>query len=199
MMKARPMTPRIAKPPLTVFTIGHSTRSIGEFVELLRSRGIRQIVDIRTIPKSRHNPQFNGDSLATSLDSAGIGYVHLKELGGLRRAESDSVNLAWRNASFRGFADYMQTPGFAGALHRAIQLAADRPTALMCAEAVPWRCHRSLVADALVVRGIRVLEIVSAASPKEHTLTPFACVSGTHITYPGDQRPLFDPAAGNPH
>jgi uncharacterized protein (DUF488 family) len=199
MMKARPMTPRIAKPPLTVFTIGHSTRPIGEFVDLLRSHGIRQIVDIRTIPKSRHNPQFSGDSLAASLDSAGIGYVHLKELGGLRRAKSDSVNLGWRNASFRGFADYMQTPEFAGALDRAIQLAADRPSAFMCAEAVPWRCHRSLVADALVVRGIRVLEIVSAASPKEHMLTPFACVSGAPITYPGDQRPLFDPARDNPH
>lgn len=193
------MIPPPAKESLTVFTIGHSTRPIGEFVETLRSHGIRQIVDIRTIPKSRHTPQFNGDSLTASLDAAGIGYVHLQELGGLRRAKPDSINLAWRNASFRGFADYMQTPEFAGALDRAIQLAVDRPTALMCAEAVPWRCHRSLVADALVVRGIRVLEIVSAASPKEHTLTPFACVSGTQITYPGDQQALFHPARDNPH
>jgi uncharacterized protein (DUF488 family) len=138
-------------------------------------------------------------SLAASLSAAGIGYVRLKELGGLRHAKRDSVNLGWRNASFRGFADYMQTPEFAGALDRAIRLAADRPTALMCAEAVPWRCHRSLVADALVVRGIRVLEIVSAASPKEHALTPFARVRGTHITYPGGQQALFDPAQGDPH
>ena len=201
MMKCGLMTQRPAKQSLTVFTIGHSTRPIGEFVELLHSHGIRQIVDIRTIPKSRRNPQFKGDSLAASLDAAGIGYVHLKDLGGLRHAKRDSVNLGWRNASFRGFADYMQTPEFAGALDRAIRLAADRPTALMCAEAVPWRCHRSLVADALVVRGIRVLEIVSVASPKEHTLTPFARVRGTRITYPGGQQAqqeLFDPAEGNP-
>jgi len=138
-------------------------------------------------------------SLAASLSAAGIGYVRLKELGGLRHAKRDSVNLGWRNASFRGFADYMQTPEFAGALDRAIRLAADRPTALMCAEAVPWRCHRSLVADALVVRGIRVLEIVSAASPKEHALTPFARVRGTHITYPGGQQALFAPGEGSPH
>jgi len=193
------MTPRPAKQSPAVFTIGHSTRPIGEFVELLRSHGIRQILDIRTIPKSRHNPQFNADSLAASLDAAGIGYIHLKELGGLRRAKRDSVNLGWRNASFRGFADYMQTPEFAGALDLAIRLATDRPTALMCAEAVPWRCHRSLVADALVVRGIRVLEIVSAAGPKEHTLTSFALVRGAIITYPGDQQALFDPAQSNPH
>ena len=157
--------------------------------------GIEQIIDIRTIPKSRHNPQFNGDSLATSLDAAGIRYVHLKELGGLRRAKPDSVNLGWRNASFRGFADYMQTKEFTEGLERAIRLAEERPSALMCAEAVPWRCHRSLVADALFVRGIRVLEIVSAAQPKEHQLTPFADVHGTRITYPSDQRSLLDPAA----
>jgi uncharacterized protein (DUF488 family) len=193
------MPPRPTEQSLTVFTIGHSTRPIGEFVELLRSHGVRQVVDIRTIPKSRRNPQFSADALAASLDATGIGYVHLKELGGLRHAKRDSVNLGWRNASFRGFADYMQTPEFAGALDRAIRLAADRPTALMCAEAVPWRCHRSLVADALVVRGIRVLEIVSAASPKEHILTPFARVRGTRITYPGGQQALFNLAQGDPH
>lgn len=174
------------KDPLTVYTIGHSTRSIDEFIELLRSNGVGQLLDIRTIPKSRHNPQFNSDALSKSLAAAHIGYVHLKDLGGLRRAKRDSINLGWRNASFRGFADYMQTREFEEALQHAIQLATLRPTALMCAEAVPWRCHRFLVADALVVRGIRVLEIVGPAKPKEHALTPFARVRATQVTYPGD-------------
>jgi len=183
-----------AKNSPPVFTIGHSTRPIGKFIELLHSHGVEQIIDIRSVPKSRHNPQFNSDALAVSLHSAGILYAYLKELGGLRRARPDSVNLGWRNASFRGFADYMQTREFSEGVERAIRLAAERPTALMCAEAVPWRCHRSLVADALLVRGIRVLEIVSAAPPKEHKLTLFASVRGTCVTYPSDQRSLLDPA-----
>ena len=176
--------------PLSVFTIGHSTRPISEFLDLLRSNGIAQLLDIRAIPKSRRNPQFNSDALAASLRAAHIRYVHMKELGGLRHARKDSINLGWRNASFRGYADYMQTEEFAAALAHAIALAEERPTALMCAEAVPWRCHRSLVADALVVRGIRVLEIISAAAPKEHALTPFAHIKGTQITYPGEQGSL---------
>jgi uncharacterized protein (DUF488 family) len=176
--------------PLIIFTIGHSTRPIAEFIELLQSNIVAQLIDIRTIPKSRHNPQFNSDALAASLRAARIRYVHMKELGGLRHARKDSINLGWRNASFRGYADYMQTDEFAAALARAIALAEERPTALMCAEAVPWRCHRSLVSDALVARGIRVLEIVSSAAPKEHTLTPFARVRGMHITYPADQSSL---------
>ena len=188
-MKAKPVKDR-----LIIFTIGHSTRPIDEFISILRTNGVDQVVDIRTIPKSRHNPQFNSEELAASLRAARIRYVHLKELGGLRRARPDSINLGWRNASFRGFADYMQTAEFAEALDHAIRLAKERPSALMCAEAVPWRCHRSLVADALVVRGIRVEEIVSAAQPKEHKLTPFARVRGTRITYPSDQRSLLDPA-----
>ncbi len=175
----------------TIFTIGHSTRPIDEFIELLRANGVKQLIDIRTIPKSRHNPQFNSDALAKSLRAARIRYLHMKELGGLRHAKPDSINLGWRNASFRGFADYMQTPEFEAALEHAAQLAAARPTALMCAEAVPWRCHRSLVADALLARGIRVLEIVSNAAPKEHKLTPFAHVSGAKVTYPSDQRSLL--------
>ena len=179
---------------LKVFTIGHSTRAIGEFIELLKANGIGQIIDIRTIPKSRHNPQFNDDSLENSLLEAGIGYVHMKQLGGLRHAKKDSINLGWRNASFRGYADYMQTPEFAEAIDDAIVLAKKTPSALMCAEAVPWRCHRSLVADALLVRGIPVFEIIGAAEPKEHTLTPFACVDGTKITYPSEQRSLLEPA-----
>lgn len=182
--------------PVVIFTVGHSTRPLDEFIELLRSNGVEQLIDIRTIPKSRHNPQFNSETLAAALRTAGIRYVHMKELGGLRRARSDSVNLGWRNASFRGFADYMQTAEFAAGLERAIRLAETKASALMCAEAVPWRCHRSLVADALVVRGIRVEDIISAAAPKEHTLTPFARVRGVEITYPSDE-PLFtEPGTG---
>jgi len=173
------------------FTIGHSTRPIDDFIALLRANGIRQLIDIRTIPKSRHNPQFNGDALAKSLRAARIQYLHMKDLGGLRHAKPDSINLGWRNASFRGYADYMQTPEFEAALERAINLAQKKPTALMCAEAVPWRCHRSLVADALLARGIPVLEIVSRAGPKEHKLTSFARVRGTKVTYPSDQRSLL--------
>jgi uncharacterized protein (DUF488 family) len=186
------MAARRSENSLTIFTIGHSTRTIAEFIELLKSNGVAQLLDIRTIPNSRHNPQFNSDALAASLHAAHIRYVHMKELGGLRHARKDSINLGWRNASFRGYADYMQTAEFEAALDRAIELAEVGPTAFMCAEAVPWRCHRSLVADALIVRGIRALEIVSAAKPKEHALTLFAHVVGTRITYPGDQPSLLD-------
>jgi len=171
---------------LRLFTIGHSTRPIAEFIELLESHGVKQLIDIRTIPKSRHNPQFNSDALAAALHQAKIRYIHMKDLGGLRHARKDSVNLGWRNSSFRGFADYMQTPGFSAALDRAIELAESFPSALMCAEAVPWRCHRSLVADALLVRGIPVEHITGATAAKPHSLTPFAHVRGTAITYPED-------------
>lgn len=181
---------RRARKQPAIFTIGHSTRPIAEFTELLRAHGIQQLIDIRTIPKSRHNPQFNSEALAAALRREGIRYFHLKELGGLRHARKDSVNLGWRNASFRGFADYMQTPEFAAALDNAIALAQEHPTALMCAEAVPWRCHRSLVADALLVRGLPVLHITSKAEPKPHALTPFARVHETQITYP-ESVPLF--------
>jgi uncharacterized protein (DUF488 family) len=183
----------LAKKPVTIFTIGHSTRPIDEFIDLLRANGVQQLLDIRTIPKSRHNPQFNSDALAESLAAAHISYEHIKDLGGLRHPRKDSINLGWRNASFRGYADYMQTAEFKAGLDRAVSLAQARPTTLMCAEAVPWRCHRSLVSDALLIRKIRVLEIVSAAPPKEHTLTPFARVRGLEITYPPDQGSLLDP------
>jgi len=175
----------------TVYTIGHSTHPLEEFIALLRGHGIERVIDIRTIPKSRHNPQFNQDTLAETLRSAGIGYAHVKELGGLRKARPDSVNLGWRNVSFRGFADYMQTPEFEEGLERAIALAEEKPSALMCAEAVPWRCHRSLVADALLARGIPVADILSAAPAKPHTLTPFASVRGKQVTYPGEAPSLF--------
>jgi uncharacterized protein (DUF488 family) len=187
------MKSKRAKNVLTIFTVGHSTHPIEQFIELLRSHGIEQIIDIRTIPKSRRNPQFNTEALSEALRAADIRYVHIAELGGLRHARRDSINLGWRNASFRGYADYMQTPEFAAGLERAIRLASARPSALMCAEAVPWRCHRLLVSDALVVRGTQVAHITSNAKPNDHTLTPFARVRGTQITYPGDQMTLAEP------
>jgi uncharacterized protein (DUF488 family) len=141
-------------------------------------------MDVRTIPKSRHNPQFNSDALAGSLRDAGIAYTHVPGLGGLRRARADSANAAWRNPSFRGYADYMQTPAFAEHLAEVVALAKSERIALMCAEAVPWRCHRSLIADALVARGVAVEEIVSETRRTPHKLTPFARVEGTLVTYP---------------
>lgn len=189
-MPEKPLESDRSQAGLTIFTIGHSTRPIDLFIQLLKANAVRQIIDIRTIPRSRHNPQFDSTALAASLRAAHIRYDHLKELGGLRHARPDSINLGWRNPSFRGFADYMQTPAFEGGLSRAIQWAEARPAALMCAEALPWRCHRSLVADALAVRGIRVLEIVSDRPPAEHKLTPFARVHGTSITYPADPASL---------
>jgi uncharacterized protein (DUF488 family) len=175
------------KKELAIFTIGHSTRPLDEFIEFLRANGVKRLIDIRTIPRSRHNPQFNRETLGPALRKSGVAYVHLKELGGLRHAKADSVNLGWHNASFRGFADYMETPEFQAGLARAIKLAEAKPSALMCAEAVPWRCHRSLVADALVVRGIVVWDIIGASPPRPHKLTPFARVRGMHVTYPTDK------------
>lgn len=169
---------------LTVFTIGHSTRMWEEFLELLRAHGIKRVVDVRSIPKSRHNPQFNREVLSVKLRGARIGYVHLRRLGGLRHARRDSPNMGWRNASFRGFADYMQTPEFEKGLQRLIKLAKEKKTAIMCAEAVPWRCHRSLIADALTVRGIRAAQIISGKRVQIHTLTSFGCVKGDSISYP---------------
>jgi uncharacterized protein (DUF488 family) len=191
------MKPPAPRDKTVIFTVGHSIHPIDEFIELLKRHGVRQIIDIRTIPKSRRNPQFNSDALATALDKAHIAYVHLKALGGLRHAKPDSINMGWRNASFRGYADYMQTEEFEGALERAVEIAEKKPTALMCAEALPWRCHRSLVADALLARGIRVFEIISKAEPKEHSLTPFARVRGTRVTYPAEQGSLLDEIASH--
>jgi len=153
----------------TLYTIGHSTRTTRELVELLRAHGVQQVVDVRIMPKSRHNPQFNRPALSRSLHAVKIGYRHLKALGGLRHARPDSINLGWRNVSFRGFADYMQTEDFVAGLARLEQLAARRPTAIMCAEALPWRCHRSLIADSLAARGITVEHIMSNTSRKQHT------------------------------
>jgi len=168
-----------------VLTVGHSTRTLQEFVALLLDHGVTQLVDVRTIPRSRHNPQFNRDRLPHPLQKAGIRYRHMAGLGGLRHAHRDSINTAWRNASFRGFADYMQTPEFQKALDQLVELAKTRRTAIMCAEAVPWRCHRSLIGDALLVRGVRVEEIASPTRTRPHALTPWARVKRKRLSYPG--------------
>jgi uncharacterized protein (DUF488 family) len=167
-----------------VFTVGHSTRAQKEFIDLLKAHGVRRLVDVRTIPRSRHNPQFSREQIAPALRRAGITYLNMKVLGGLRHAKPDSINAAWRNASFRGFADYMQTEEFALGLNRLMKLARSKQTAIMCAEAVPWRCHRSLIADALLPHHYRVEEISSLTRTRPHKLTPWARVRGTCVTYP---------------
>ncbi len=167
-----------------VYTVGHSTRSVDELIGLLRSVGIAVLVDVRTIPRSRHNPQFNRDQLRSSLRSQRIRYVHLPELGGLRRPRKDSPNPAWRNAGFRGFADHMLTPEFEQGLQKLRALTAEGPIAVMCAEAVPWRCHRSLIADTLSARGARVEHITGTGHSAPHRMTPFARIEGTRLTYP---------------
>lgn len=176
-------TPMKETSPL-VMTIGHSTRTIEEFIGLLRAHSVSRIVDVRTVPRSRHNPQFNKDSLPVSLEEVGLGYVHLPGLGGLRHARPDSINMAWRNTSFRGYADYMQTPEFEESLEELIGWAHHDRLALMCAEAVPWRCHRSLIGDALLARGIQVEDIMSSTRAQVHTLTSFAVVRSNRVTYP---------------
>jgi uncharacterized protein (DUF488 family) len=169
-----------------LYTIGHSTHPIDGFIDILKTYEVALLVDVRTIPKSRHNPQFNGEDLAKSLRKAGIGYLHTKGLGGLRHAREDSPNTAWRNASFRGFADYMQTEDFAKALDELIETAREQTTVIMCAEAVPWRCHRSLIGDALIVRGIDVRDVFSSTECRSHVLTSWAAVKGGHVLYPGE-------------
>lgn len=171
----------------TVFTIGHSTRPIEEFIALLQAHSIEVLVDVRTVPRSRHNPQFETDALRTSLYEAGIDYIHMAALGGLRHPRKDSPNNGWRNESFRGYADYMQTGAFQIALNELQELAQQHITAIMCAEAVPWRCHRSLIADALTVEGWQVLDIITDKAPSVHKLTPFLKVEDGRLTYPAIQ------------
>jgi uncharacterized protein (DUF488 family) len=167
-----------------MLTVGHGTKSIDELISLLMTYEVQRVVDVRTIPRSWHNPQFNKDILSENLKKVRMGYIHIKGLGGLRHAEKDSVNTAWRNASFRGFADYMQTEDFKKNLERLIKLAKQKKIAIMCAESVPWRCHRSIIADALFVRGIQVKHIMSQKTCNDHTLTPWAKVKGFQVTYP---------------
>ncbi|MGH2346795.1 MAG: DUF488 family protein [Chloroflexota bacterium] len=175
---------------LRVYTIGHSTRTGDDFIALLRRYDIVTLADIRTVPRSRHNPQFNTEELARTLPSEGIAYAHLAGLGGLRRGLGDaSPNTGWRNAGFRAYADYMQTEPFRQSLDELLVLAARGPAAIMCAEAVPWRCHRSLVADALVIRGVVVLDIFDQRHAAPHHMTPFARVEGDRITYPPEEPP----------
>jgi uncharacterized protein (DUF488 family) len=168
-----------------IFTVGHSTHPIEEFLELLKAHAIEQLMDVRTIPKSRRNPQYNTDALAESLHQAHIQYRHMPGLGGLRHPRKDSINSAWQNDSFRGYADYMQTPAFEASLQELINASQLHRTVIMCAEAVPWRCHRSLIADALLARGIAVADILTAKPAKPHALTSFARLDGERVTYPG--------------
>ncbi|MBZ5538054.1 MAG: DUF488 domain-containing protein [Acidobacteriia bacterium] len=176
--RSQPTQPRV------VLTIGHSTRTVEELIQLLEGQDVRRLVDVRTIPRSRHNPQFNAEELASALKAARIGYLHKAGLGGLRHPHKDSINTGWRNLSFRGYADYMQSDEFRKNLEELIDLAQQERIAVMCAEALPWRCHRSLIGDALVVRGIRVEDILGKGQTHPHTLTPWAQVEGVQITYP---------------
>jgi uncharacterized protein (DUF488 family) len=172
---------------ILILTVGHSTRAIEEFVGLLQSHSVRRIVDVRTVPRSRHNPQFNHDTLPDILAGQSIGYTHMAGLGGLRHTRTDSPNSGWRNLSFRGFADYMQTSEFARNIEELVQVGKKDSIAVMCAEAVPWRCHRSLIADALLVRGVRVAHIMGKNRPTDHTLTPFARVESVRVFYPAEE------------
>jgi uncharacterized protein (DUF488 family) len=173
-------------------TVGHSTRPVEALIEILKAHGVERLIDVRAVPKSRHNPQYSREALERSLRETGIGYEHMKGLGGLRHPRKDSPNTGWRNESFRGYADYMGTPEFEAALAALLVAAAHERVAILCAEAVPWRCHRSLISDALTARGYRVEHIMSVSKSAPHTMTPFARVEGTSVTYPADaQERLF--------
>jgi uncharacterized protein (DUF488 family) len=177
--------------PPTLWTIGHSTRPVEELIALLSTHGIRRLIDVRTIPRSKHNPQFNRDTLANALAGAGIGYRHEAKLGGLRKPSKDSINLGWRNASFRGYADYMQTEEFRRAVQELMACGTDIKTAIMCAEAVPWRCHRSLIADALAAKGWEVRHILSETKADRHRMTSFATCENGVLSYPDPLSRLF--------
>jgi uncharacterized protein (DUF488 family) len=187
-----PVRPERYNATVTIWTVGHSTRTAEQFASLLRAYDIRLLIDIRTVPRSRRNPQFNVDELPGILAEAGIAHQHMAALGGLRQPDKHSINTGWQNESFRGYADYMQTPQFERAVLELIRIATPQRTAIMCAEAVPWRCHRSLVADALTARNIGVTHILSETIAKSHTITPFARIDGVIVTYPGFPLPLAD-------
>jgi uncharacterized protein (DUF488 family) len=174
-----------------ILTIGHSTHEWDEFVAILRAHGVQHLFDVRTMPRSRRNPQFNTDVMSEALCKVGIDYTHLKALGGLRKPRADSPNGGWRNESFRGYADHMDSPEFRQALQRLIETGRQQTVVAMCAEAVPWRCHRWLIADALTARGVKVEHILSEAQRKAHELTEFARIAGDRITYPPEQPDLF--------
>jgi uncharacterized protein (DUF488 family) len=173
------------KTGVTLWTVGHSTRSIEDFVAILKSFDLQVLIDVRSFPGSRRYPHFNREHLRESLSSEGIEYVHAPELGGRRRARPDSHNLAWRNESFRGYADYMETESFLAAIERLVEIAKDRRAVVMCAEAVWWRCHRSLISDYLKVRGLNVLHIMDARKSEEHPFTSAARIVDGRLSYRG--------------
>src|SRR5258706_12591240 len=178
-------------PPRKLYTIGHSTRTLEEFLAILAEYQIKLVVDVRTVPRSRRVPQFNIDNLSDFLPRHQIEYLHMPALGGLRKTHPDSPNTGWRNHSFRGYADYMQPPPLECGLNELFDQASKRPTAIMCAEAVPWRCHRSLIGDAMLIRGWEVIDLFSETSAKPHKLPDFAKVEGTHLIYPSPEPSLF--------
>lgn len=193
------MKQSVLEMPLVVLTIGHSTRTTEDFVHLLKAHGVERLVDVRTVARSRHNPQFNRDQLSRAMHRSRLHYRYMPGLGGFRRARRDSTNTAWHNASFRGFADYMQTPEFRKSLDDLIELAKHERIAVMCAEVVPWRCHRSLIADALLAQGVEVREISTSTRTRLHTMTPWAQINGSRVSYPGDgsaTRPSSKRSAG---
>jgi uncharacterized protein (DUF488 family) len=171
--------------PHTLWTIGHSTKPIDEFLALLKAHDIQQLIDVRTIPRSRHNPQYNSEALSKNLRDEDMSYKHMPKLGGLRKPKKDSINTGWRNESFRGYADYMQTDEFQRAIEELIAQGRNKKTTIMCAEAVPWRCHRSLIADALTIRGWDVRHIMSETKADRHKLASFAAVENGELQYPG--------------
>jgi uncharacterized protein (DUF488 family) len=179
---------------LTVYTVGHSTRGLDEFLTILKAHGVRAVADVRRYPRSRKFPHFNDDALAGALPERGLAYLPFPALGGRRRAAKDSRNTGWRSESFRGYADYMLTPHFQDALEELVKASGAAPTAIMCAEAVPWRCHRSLIADALLARGVKVLDVMDERKAPPHAMTPFAKVDGTRVTYPSAQPGLWEQA-----
>ena len=170
---------------MTIYTIGHSTRALDEFLALLHAHQVRQLADVRTVPKSRRHPHFAGEALARTLPQAGIAYRHVAALGGLRKPRKDSRNTGWRHESFRGYADHMETAAFQAALEDVIAWGGAQPTAVMCAEAVWWQCHRQLIADVLVARAVEVRHIMAAGPAPLHTMTAFARVRDGRVTYPG--------------
>jgi len=174
-----------------MLTIGHSNWPLDEFLGLLTAHGVQLLVDVRSFPQSRHNPQFNKDRLPEALRSAGMDYRHMPGLGGMRKPRADSTNTGWRNPHFRGYADYMQTPEFERQVQELLKPGAQKSTCIMCAEAVPWRCHRSLIADALTARKVPVFHILSPTRAEAHKLTAFARIEGNTVDYPAETLNLF--------
>jgi uncharacterized protein (DUF488 family) len=172
------------KTPSQILTIGHSTRTAEEFLSLLETHEVTGVADVRTVPRSRRHPHFSSEALAAFLSDHEIAYLHVPALGGLRKPRPDSTNGGWRNEGFRGYADHMQTPGFAEGLEALLSFGRGRRVAVMCAEAKWWQCHRQLIADALAARGLEVRHILTRAAPAPHALTPFARVADSTVSYP---------------